>query len=144
MVRNSSSACLACFLLAEKSVYIRIFGKQQNVMLWSRGSYFVLFLQNLNFEVFTLSNMWLVLGKNNENCSGLFFYLFFSYTFDSVVVSVGCDILCTHLGQMSGRLSRGYLWENSPIFLCSIFVSPLEFHAHLTVTCCCMQVLSDY
>lgn len=57
MVRNSSSAWLACCLLAEKSVYVRIFGKQQNVMLWSGRSYFVLFLQNLNFEVFTLSNM---------------------------------------------------------------------------------------
>lgn len=106
MVRNSSSAWLACCLLAEKSVYVRIFGKQQNVMLWSGRSYFVLFLQNLNFEVFTLSNMWPLLRKNNANFSGLFFlFVLFLYLWQCNNVSRMWHSMHT-LG--SGRLARGY------------------------------------
>lgn len=140
MVRNSSSAWLACCLLAEKSVYVRIFGKQQNVMLWSGRSYFVLFLQNLNFEVFTLSNMWPLLRKKNANFSGLFFLFVFFYTFDSVIMSVGCGIPCIHWGLAD--LPEGTIsWGNSQIFPCSIFVFPLEFHAHLSHLLLCASPL---
>lgn len=147
MVQNSSSAWLACCLLAEKSVYIRIFGKQQNVMLWSGGSCFVLFCF---YRTWTLRYLCCLicdlLGKNSIIFSGLLFLfillLYLRQCSNLSRMSYSVHTLGSDVWQTCQRVQ--YLWENSQIFPCSIFVSPLEFHAHLTVTCCCMQVLSDY
>lgn len=146
MVQNFSSTWLACCLLAEKSVYIRIFGKKQNVMLWGRRSYFVLFLQDLNFEIFTLSYMWFVLRKDSANCSGGFFLFILLLSFwQSINLNRmwhSVHTLRWDVWQICQRVQ--HLWEKSQIFLWSIFVSPLEFHTHLTATYCFMQILSHY
>lgn len=69
-----------------------------------------------------------------------FFYSFFFCTFHSVIMSVGCGIPCIQWGLAD--LPEGTIsWGNSQIFRCSIFVSPLEFHAHLSHLLLCASPL---
>lgn len=77
MVQNSPSVWLACCLLAEKKkkkkCLYKDFWKVTNCDVVGWGRTFGLFLQDLNFKVFMLSDVLLLLEEQNANCSGLSF-----------------------------------------------------------------------
>lgn len=104
---------VACLL---KKVFISGFLERNNMWCYTEGGV-VLFLQNFNFEIFTLSYIWFLLRKNNANYSGGFFlFILLLYFWQS-------GILCTHLGEMSDRFARRYnIFEKSLRYSCDPFL----------------------